>query len=274
MPHPRPSIQARIVSPRGYVAEVTPEVASAWLKRNVHNRRVRQENVDVLVRAIRAGQWQLDGNPVRFAADGTLLDGQHRLCAVIAADQTVPMFVVEGLDAAAQDVMDTGARRRAGDALTLADYPNANRLAAAVRLALTIDAQWKITTFANVEVLAWVADHPEMAEGIAYTKGTFRTSGLRPSVFDYTFWRLALIDATDAREFFARLSDGVGLPEGSPILALRRRLSGPYGKDRKISVNEQIAGVFRAWNACRTGEPLQRVVTISRLGDTQIPDPV
>lgn len=268
-----PVTRLQLGQPISYIANVTPEMALEWLERNTHNRHVRPAQVAALARAINAGQWKLDGNPIRFASDGTLLDGQHRLWAVAETGKTVQMFVVEGLENDAQDVMDTGAKRSTSDALTLAGRPNGSRLAAAARLALTMSTDGKVTVFANSEVLAWLNEHEEMEKYVAYTRNLHAATGLKPSVFDYTYWRLALIDSDAATEFFNRLSDGVGLPPASPILALKRRLSGAYGKDRKISTTEQIAGTFRAWNAFRSGESLHRLITLTRQGELQIPEP-
>lgn len=82
------------------VQTVTPELASAWLRTaNTRNRNVRQYHVTRLAHDMKAGAWRLTHQGVAFAADGTLVDGQHRLAAVVLANVSVQMVVFRGVSA-------------------------------------------------------------------------------------------------------------------------------------------------------------------------------
>src|SRR5687768_3937102 len=63
---------------------VTPDRAKQMLL-NVRdkNRSLKENSVQIYAEAMRRGDWQFNGDPIRFGADGKLFDGQHRLTAII-----------------------------------------------------------------------------------------------------------------------------------------------------------------------------------------------
>jgi hypothetical protein len=68
---------------------------------------------------MKGGSWRLTHQGIAFNCDGTLLDGQHRLAAIIESGIAVQMLVARGVETANQMVMDDHAKRNASDALTL-----------------------------------------------------------------------------------------------------------------------------------------------------------
>lgn len=120
---------------------ITPALARDFLKKNVNNRPVRQIHVDFLASEIAGGRWVVTHQGIAFSGDHeVLLDGQHRLLAIIQAGIAVDMWVAWGLPAEAQSNMDAGiATRGVGDQLHLVDgISNANLKAAAVRSLVSI----------------------------------------------------------------------------------------------------------------------------------------
>lgn len=97
------------------VRNITPEMAFELLTKNTKNyRRVDPRTVKYYAREMAEGRWQMNGEPIQFAEDGTLLNGQHRLTAIVESGITVPMLVVTGLK---KDVVtyDEGKLRSAVD---------------------------------------------------------------------------------------------------------------------------------------------------------------
>lgn len=111
----------------GYAAppvavDITPEMAMAWLDgHNVHNRPLRQARVDRYVRDMRLGRWQLTHQGIAFSKDGVLIDGQHRLWAIVESGCTIKILVHHGLPIASQTVIDTAEPRNVRDRLYLSD---------------------------------------------------------------------------------------------------------------------------------------------------------
>jgi len=94
---------------------VTPDQATTWLEKNTSNRKVRGWWVSALKLAILRGEWKVTHQGVAFTASGRLLDGQHRLMAIVAADKPCEMLVVTGLDESAFMVIDAGVKRSVSD---------------------------------------------------------------------------------------------------------------------------------------------------------------
>ena len=80
--------------PNAYTVDVTPELAESWLETGKTDRPVSERRIDNFAAQMETGQWRLNHNGIAFADNGTLLDGLHRLRAVIRSGKTVPMIVV------------------------------------------------------------------------------------------------------------------------------------------------------------------------------------
>ena len=101
--------------PYAKLETITPDRAKTWLEKNTRNRFLSAQWVRSLAAEIIAGNWTIDGNPIRLSVDGELLDGQHRLHAIIAANKPVSSFIMYDLPAAAMHNIDRGRSRTLGD---------------------------------------------------------------------------------------------------------------------------------------------------------------
>lgn len=73
---------------------VTPEMAAEWLDRLcAKQRNMDNQTVAKYARAIRSGEWLLTHQAIAFDVRGFLIDGQHRLTAVVQTGATVDMIV-------------------------------------------------------------------------------------------------------------------------------------------------------------------------------------
>src|SRR5690606_37222008 len=102
------------------IVTVTPELASEWLTANKGNRTQRPKVIAAYSRDMTAGEWLFTGEAIKFDWNDRLIDGQHRLEAVLLAGASVRMLVIRYLDPRVQYVLDTAAKRTAGDALRFA----------------------------------------------------------------------------------------------------------------------------------------------------------
>lgn len=91
---------------------ITPAKAEAYLKHNTSNRRIRPRKVERYTKVIREGRFQTTHQGIAFNCDGTLLDGQHRLSAIVAAGKAVRMWVARHLPRESLYGIDQGAVRR------------------------------------------------------------------------------------------------------------------------------------------------------------------
>lgn len=96
---------------------ITPEMAESMLAMNTINRHRSDKIVSRLAETINRGDWLTTHQGIAIAEDGTLLDGQHRLAAIIRAGRAVRMLVFRGCDRDTFAVLDQGKKRSAADAL-------------------------------------------------------------------------------------------------------------------------------------------------------------
>ena len=100
---------------------IAPDLALEWLEQtNTNNRKLSQKHVDRLARDMTEGKWVLTHSGIAFGPDGTLLDGQHRLWAIVESGISVEMFVWRGVEPEAMMTIDCGKTRSMADILNIA----------------------------------------------------------------------------------------------------------------------------------------------------------
>ena len=80
------------------IAEITPAYAAELLKQNTNNRPVRPSHVRFLSEAMQRGEFLFNGDAIRISKDNVILDGQHRLLAVVKSNIALKVVVVRGLE--------------------------------------------------------------------------------------------------------------------------------------------------------------------------------
>lgn len=242
------------------ITEVTPAIAAEWLGANVHNRHLRRNVVNAYAADMGDGHWQFNGEAVKFAADGSLLDGQHRLAAIIEADVVLPLLVVRGLASSAQETVDGGAKRKFADVLKLRGEPNADHLAAIARRVTLWEAGARRSEInvqsTNAQMSATLEKYPWLRDIVTPARVTAEGSDLTPSVAGLCWWLFSRIDGEDCDVFMARLRDGQNLAKGDPVYELRQaiartRAGGTIGSRSPIYL---AAITIKAWNAYRRGD--------------------
>lgn len=90
---------------------ISPETAQELLKKVSVNRNIRKVMVAQYVNDIRNNRWDTQtGETIKFDTKGNLIDGQHRLLAIIQTGQTVPVHIAYNCSINAQRVIDGGGR--------------------------------------------------------------------------------------------------------------------------------------------------------------------
>lgn len=104
------------------IERITPSVARSMLGTNTHNRDTNR--FETISKALKNGEWSLNGASVIFSDDGVLLDGQHRLMACVKTGIAFDTIVVRGIGKQQQMTMDVGTKRKVADFLKLDGYPD------------------------------------------------------------------------------------------------------------------------------------------------------
>ncbi len=100
-----------------FVETITPAQANAFLEKNKTNRDMRLTYIKRLAQIILRGEWVLTHQGIAITTDNELVDGQHRLSAIVMADTPVQMNVAYDVDPKSYMAIDNGAKRTHADLL-------------------------------------------------------------------------------------------------------------------------------------------------------------
>lgn len=239
--------------------------AAALLKRNTRNRNLNAKVVATLTRALANGEWAVNGEAIKISEEGDVLDGQHRLAAIVQSGIPMETLVISGLPVATQDTMDAGRRRTTADVMKINGEDNANVLASVAKRAW----QWnqgntRFTTTSlptTAEVRATLDKHPVLRRSAEM--GVRVNRGYRPAnatVTGTAHFLFSDVDQDTTAKFFARLASGAELGEDDPILTLRTRLLRDQVTSKAIPFHQNVAYYIRAWNAVREGRTLAVII--------------
>lgn len=101
------------------IRTVTPEMARALLENNHGNRKLRRDAVARYAAIMKAGNWLPAPEPIVLGRSGRVLNGQHRLSAVVATNTSATFCFITNVEEEAFKVIDRGMMRSTSDALAI-----------------------------------------------------------------------------------------------------------------------------------------------------------
>jgi hypothetical protein len=251
--------------PFAIVMDITPELAGDWVsQRNDINRPLREVTVKKYAAIILNDRWRLNGDTIKFNKAGKLLDGQHRLTAIVVSNQTVKCFVAFNIQDDAFATLDRPKKRSVADVLARQGEKNVAELAAALTW------YWKYTEGrARVhgpegwpepdDILPVLVANPGLKDSIHATSGSrFRLLSGRTALA-VCHYVLGSVDAEARDKFFELLGMPANLDEFHPIFKLRERLYADNLAKNKLAQHERIAIIYKAWNAWRAGRDVRQL---------------
>lgn len=238
---------------------ITPKYAGDLLKKNTKNRPLSTRRAKLLADAMVRGEWVFNGDAIRVSRSGVVLDGQHRLSAVMMSGVSIDAILINGLDDSVFDTIDTGSSRTCGDVLSITGVKNANVVAAALSLYFA----WKKTgnpfhgspeskpTHKQAEQL--LEDTPTIKDSAtASTSHAWCRKYLTASITTFCMTVFSEVDKDAASEFFSELEDGVFSYASSPVMRLRDRvMEDRADKISGMSRGYKIAIIFKAFKLYR-----------------------
>jgi hypothetical protein len=209
-----------------------------------------------------AGRWSFNGDSIRISDDGVILDGQHRLQAIVLSGIAQRYVIVDGLPSESFHTIDRGKKRTTADSLAILGEKNVGALAAALRVIAMLEDKsvtWNggpISTGKQMDVLS---AHP----GVRHWCSIFSTSGLR-SKFDSSICSCATLFAekygNDKIEMFmTQLSHGESLAKTDPAYVLRERAIANRTSFSKIPKIAMLAIQIKGFKAFVDGRAVTRL---------------
>lgn len=203
--------------PTSAYVDMTPDIASALLARNTANRPLSQNKVNAFARAMLDGSFDYkNGCAVLVNASGTLVDGQHRLHAIVKTGITQRMEVKTNVSDNAFATIDLG-YRGAGDTVAVLGYMNCKQVASSAALLLGVEAAGQTyavrpggyqKTAGYQHIVEVIERHPALVESVRLAKNRYVLTPSASACFLYLMENHA-----DAVDFLSRTrqgGDGIG----------------------------------------------------------------
>jgi hypothetical protein len=180
-----------------------------------------------LAEAMRRGDWIVTHQGIAFDIHGVLVDGQHRLAAVVEAEVPVEMTVFTDVEPDTFDVLDTG------------------------KAAVT-----------NHQIVATLDEHPKIRDFVSVGERVAAETGMIKSAAGAASYLVESANPkSDLSDWYEGIIDGAGLAKSDPRLMFRRTMFSMARKQagvvqRRRDTREHVALYLKAFNAWATGEPL------------------
>ena len=260
--------------PHAEIILVTPDMARALLARNKSNRKFRKYHADRIARLIAGNRWRFNGETIKIDYEGNPQDGQHRLHAIIIANQACLSVVVYGVERSAFSTIDTMRLPRSfGDVVQLSQNSTAKttKYYALVGTALAWLCRWDRGLFdsgfpelrtpeskvENDEIERKFESDPDI---LATVERAYEVRAIIPvslfGFFLYVLKRQGNVKLAD--RLFAAMVDASTLPIDDPYLLLRRWLQAG-DKKRRESIHI-LAMMIKATNYVARGQSIKTLL--------------
>ena len=114
---------------------------------NEHNpynyRKLNLSTVKIYAKDMKDGNWKDNGETIKIDTNGNLIDGQHRLQAVVDSGVSIEFIFVDGIDPSVADTIDIGRKRTIEQYLKWADNAYTAGATSVVQQVLTFCRQNK-----------------------------------------------------------------------------------------------------------------------------------
>lgn len=258
------------------IETITPRKAKELLQFNTHNRRVKDARIARYEEAMRRGELQVNGEAIKIADDGTILDGQNSLMAVLMSCATIQCLVVRGLPRGAQETMDQGASRSLSDVLRLRGEKDTSNLASAIGALVRWEKYKPAAALKNNtafpatfgEQLEWLEKHPEIRDILRHATNLARRIPLPNRTVTVLDYKLHEASQDYADYFFDGLVNGTNLDDGDPVLLLRNWMFRAYSaKNTSVDPAFSLGMCIKAWNLMVSGRTVKSL-TFRMYGET------
>ena len=249
------------------ILTVTPEMAEDWLRSNHKNRGLTRKYVRRYARMMKDNDWLVTADAIGFDKNGRLLNGQHRLNAVIESGIPQQFVVVTGLDTDSFDRHDTGRPRNSSQILSIEGYPNTTRMAAAIRLLMGFeddkDSPGARSNVQPMSSLSYAKMHGDkLVDSVRLGNKAYREGPklARPSILGFLHYAMRHRDSQKAWDFIYGVSTGMGIEStDDPRYAMRERLIRESSSVSTLDRTLEVALMTKAANKFFAGESAKRI---------------
>ena len=243
-----------MTTPTFEVVTMTPQWASQLLGQSAQkNRKFKRKHLERLTHTIQSGNWYITAQGIALDSEDNILDGQHRLAAVVKAEKPIQIMLGRNLDPKIFNVVDTGATRTAGDVLDILGSSKGKTIAAALKNYQLYYQHPKIKwsgnhTPSHTEVTKLYELHKDYVEAmvgeIAQRRKSFRCFSESVALTFSLLARDKHWSKVPILSFMDAVCFGANLDSEDVCLSFRNQLGSGYLKRRGTHVAQYLLNAF------------------------------
>lgn len=254
------TMKKTVSTPESTWETITPEVATRWLEKNVGNRSINATHVKKLASEITRGAFKLTHQGIAFDINGMLIDGQHRLSAIVLANTPVFTQVTRGLPVNAREAIDIGTPRNVAHWLAMKygwGYEDARYGSALIHCLFGLAGHDRSSVSKSQLESAFTKHYDGLSWAIKQLSDR-KTSPVPTPVLASLAW--AYPHAPKACDYIAdKYKKPTNLPEGSPVLALQNAARKTNKSHSPADRRDISLKALRVLEAVLDKQPLYRV---------------
>ncbi|AUR89673.1 hypothetical protein NVP1131O_04 [Vibrio phage 1.131.O._10N.222.49.A8] len=246
--------------------KITPEIAKEILKKNIKNRKLNKSHVSRLANEMLSGNWSYTGDAIKVSTDDVLVDGQHRLEAVISSGVSIDIELITGVSKDSFSKIDSGLKRSAGQVVQMSGMKNPNNVAAIAKVMLNIkdnggvNGNFAITAkrYSNCAIHSEAERiHDDLDESQIIPK--MKKEKINTPTQAAMFWLYMNNDKDLVNDFVDHVSNGLFSSSDDPCKRLKDKLTDMRGSTSMLFATTAMALTFKAWNAFVEGKKIKRL---------------
>lgn len=256
----------------GYTSQfevITPDQAKQILDNCAPNRNIDQGNLSRITSDMLTGRFIVNGEAIVISDTGKLLDGRHRLSAVIKSGKSITFNIARGVPEAAFYSIDQGKRRNVSDTLQSMGFKNASRFGTLARVQFLYhnrsigNEEVRSRDVTNEQIIETINKFP-IAQAVdefqAKWKRTKHGFGKQERLLMFLLLQQIMKGNEGSAKFMEQMRTLVGWETDSPSYVLMRTLETMASGKRDDSPFKVMAAGVKAFVAAMKGNKMSRIV--------------
>ncbi len=239
------------------IETISPMRAAEMLTDNVLNRKLSSPDVVKIVRDLKAGRWQFNGDAIRFDVQGFLLDGQHRLKACVASGVSIKTIVLRGLPSEVRRTIDSGSKRTIGQRLQMDGVINANATGACITTMCQIAQRNIALVITPGEAEEVLAKHPDLTKSVMLCRRAFPLINSRLAALHYIGRYIGQREMAD--DFISVWRFGIPTYPGDAAHNAREKIMRTRGTSGALTPVNMARLVLHAFNLFLARKPVKSI---------------
>lgn len=247
------------------IRELSPKHAAKILEsKNISNRNINKDRVAEYCHAMKMGDWQFNGDPIRFTSDGILSDGQHRLTALIMSGTTQSFLVIENMEKESKLTIDCGKVRNGGDTLAInlgVKNSDSGTMSGALKLydkhrKARAPGSARSGSLTNTQIVDMYKSNKTLInECLSWIKSNTTIKGSLLSRGELLFLMMITYEKSknDSIDFINMFFNRLNISEKCVESLLSQYLLECTTKVRKVTQTERLSTCIKSWNIVRSG---------------------